>query len=452
MYEAGARVAEFSSQAKVANKQRCEDDRQSRFDSVMNKKESKIQSLKQQVRALKESNSRHEEDQRQSQIIIDELRVLVDTFQSRLDETRHTLIEMNQTRHQSDSTVNQKELDRYRTEVAVLTRALAVSAVETNTDGDVAISQAQQSLELEQLRSENERLRCMEAEMLAAQIRLREEDRLRNTLVEERVQGDAYRRKIETLERFQETLIQDRERSNSRCTELEETVGNLRSEHRMVLAQKDERISMLMQQTSELSQAVTSIEVSEKKQRQRVQELELILAQREASESSLRNEADTLRVSIAELDVEIRSLASSLTAETEANENLVNRLNRLELEKEKQGKELVIAQRREKDLRNDLEELVACKAELDQIRRMVFHLQNEVADRDSKIASLEQSRQLIRENMSLEIGRLSDEVSQMASTSASLSARYSQLERERDKIKSQLASETMTRLALLRPR
>ena len=411
--------------------------RGNRIDPMMARKEARMKSLTQQVQDLTEVNARLEEEQRQSKQIISELRVLVDTFQVKLDETRKSL---------KSPRINE-ELERYKMEVAVLTRALAVSSVDSCTDGDFAISQAQQSMEIEQLRNENERFRSMEAELLAVQLHARENEELRNTLVQERVKTDSLKHKVEALESFQSSIIEDRDRVKLRCDELEQTIGSLRTDNRNAARDLEQRLHSVSFQNTEYVQTITSLEISEKKQRQRVHELDRILAQRDMNEQASRSDSELLRKRVTELELKIRNLSASLTAEAEANEHLGNRLERIETEREKISKELVIARRREQDLRNDFDELLHCKSENEELRRTLFSLQHSVAEKESRILSLEHSREAIRESMSSEIDRLTDEVSHMTSTTASLTERYTQLERERNKIKSQLASETMAKLA-----
>ena len=443
MYEAGARAVEFAAQARKAHAERDEVDRQTRIDTIIAKKDCKIQNLVQQIRTLQDENIRLDAEQRESHTIIVELRDLIDGFQSRLEEVKQGVSISDKLE------AAQRETDRYRKETAILTRALAVSSVEAQTDSEAAVNQAQYLVELDQLREENNNLRVIESEVMASRIKVKDADDLRHAIAKERIEASLWMEKADALETLTVSLSGERDRWRSRCEELESAVGKLRSEQRLSRDHSQERISDILHANSQLKEEIAALEIRETKQRDRVSDLEQYLIKKEAIENSLKSEIECLRTCVTDLDNEIRSLAISLATEAEANQNLAARLERIEAERERLGRDLVIARRREEDLRRDYEELIKCKSENEALKKSNYLLQNNLAEKESKILGLEHSKHVIRESLSLEIGRLTDEVSHMASTSASLSDRYHQLEREKDKIKSQLAGETISRLGRL---
>ena len=443
MYEAGARAVEFAAQARKAHAERDEVDRQTRIDTIIAKKDCKIQNLVQQIRTLQDENIRLDAEQRESHTIIVELRDLIDGFQSRLEEVKQGVSISDKLE------AAQRETDRYRKETAILTRALAVSSVEAQTDSEAAVNQAQYLVELDQLREENNNLRVIESEVMASRIKVKDADDLRHAIAKERIEASLWMEKADALETLTVSLSGERDRWRSRCEELESAVGKLRSEQRLSRDHSQERISDILHANSQLKEEIAALEIRETKQRDRVSDLEQYLIKKEAIENSLKSEIECLRTCVTDLDNEIRSLAISLATEAEANQNLAARLERIEAERERLGRDLVIARRREEDLRRDYEELIKCKSENEALKKSNYLLQTNLAEKESKILGLEHSKHVIRESLSLEIGRLTDEVSHMASTSASLSDRYHQLEREKDKIKSQLAGETISRLGRL---
>jgi chromosome segregation ATPase len=445
MFGPEARSAEFAAKARKAHEERDEDERKGRIDSIVSKKDAKIQNLLQQISSLKEENARLETDQRDAQLIISELRDLVDACRAKIDQMKSewSLKDQLEAAH--------KETDRYRKETAVLTRALAVSSVEAQTDSEAAVSRAQILVELDQLREENERLRLIECEVMASRIRVQENEELRQTISKERTELDLLKEKSDALENLITSVGNERDRWKAKCEELEVSLGQVRSEHRLARDHSEERISEILHANAQLKQEIATLEISESKQRDRVYELEQYIIKKDAMENSLKSESDCLRTCVTDLDNEVRSLAVSLAAEAEANENLVARLERLEVERDKLGREVVIARRGGEEMKKNFNEMIRYKAENEDMKKTIFMLQNSIAERESKILALEHSKHVIRESLSLEIGRLTDEVSHMASTSASLSERYHQLEREKDKIKSQLAGETFSRLGRLYP-
>lgn len=459
MYKAGARTRDFSSKAREAKEERTAGDKQSKMETVLSRKDSKIQQLIQNIKSLKDKNSSLESEQRESRAVIEEMRQLVDLFQTKLDETKRSVLDASLRKHDEQLLINrlqgeletaQRDADQFRKEAAVLTRALAVSSMESQTDGLALMNEAQQLLNSEELNSELVRLKEIETKYKSVEVRLAEDDQLRSQLSQQRIDNDFLRHKLEAAESLHVSLVDDRERWQLRCDELEATLSKLETEVRQELDQRDECMQTLSIAKSQYEQDILSLEVSEKRLKQRVNELEGILLQRDAIEQSMNSETAALRNSVSELDTEVRSLAMSLSAEAEANSNLTNRLERVEADRERLVKELTVSRRRESDRTKELEELTGTKTHNDELRKIVFLLQNQIAEKDVKIATLEQSRAQLKETMGYEIVRLSDEVEYMTSTSASLTERYMQVAKEKDRMKSLLAHETMARLGPLR--
>ena len=459
MYKAGARTRDFSSKARQSNEERTADDKQSKLETVLSRKDAKIQQLIQNIKSLKEKNSLLESEQRESRTVIEEMRQLVDLFQSKLDETKRSVLDVSLRKHdeqllvyqlQAELETAQRDAEQFRKEAAVLTRALAVSSMESQTDGLALMNEAQELLDNEELHAELTRLKEIETKYKSVEVRLAEDEQLRAQLSEQRIENDFLRHKLEAAESLHVSLVDDRERWQLRCDELEATLAKLGAEVRQELDQRDECMQTLSMAKSQYEQDILSLELSEKRLKQRVSELEGILLQRDAMEQSLNSETAALRSSVSELDTEVRSLAVSLAAEAEANSNLAHRLEKVEADRERLVKELAVSRRRENERTKELDDLTATKTQNDELRKMVFLLQNQIAEKDVKIANLEQSRAQLKETMGSEIERLSDEVEYMASTSASLSERYMQVAREKDRMKSLLAHETMARLGPLR--
>jgi chromosome segregation ATPase len=390
------------------------------------------------LKTLKERNKQLESEHRESAALIAELKQLVDVFQRRLEETKRAV---------SDQQHMQRELEHYKKETIILTRALAVSSLE---ETDVLKDRADSLIDQEGLTEELQRLKEIEKQYQASILRLQEDEAIRQALSQERIQGDFLRRKIESLESLQVSVSEDRDRLQRRCDELEFAITDLRSERRAEREKLEECLRELSGFEAKHNHDSASMELSEKRMRQKIDELETILVQRDVAESALRSELASLRSSLSDLDSEVRSLAVSLASETEANDTLITRLDRVEQEREKLSRELIIVRRRESEKDKEVEEMAKVKILNDELKRTFLTLQHTLVEKENQISSLEHSKQLLRESMSLEIERLSGEVSHMASTSASLSEKYMQVAREKDRIKSVLATETMARLAPIR--
>ena len=387
------------------------------------------------LKTLKERNKQLESEHRESAALIVELKQLVDVFQRRLEETKRAV---------SDQQHMQRELEHYKRETIILTRALAMSSSEAT---DVLKDRADTLMDQEGLNEELKRLKEVEKQYNASIVRLEEEEAIRHALSQERIQNDFLQRKVESSESLQVSLSEDRDRLQHRCDDLEFGITELRSERRAEREKLEECLRELSGFEAKHKHDLASMELSEKRMRHRIEELETILVQRDVTESALRSELASLRSSLSDLDNEIRSLAVSLASETEANDTLITRLERVEQERDKLSRELIIVRRRECDKDKELEEMSKTKSVNDELKRTLLTLQHSLVDKENEIRSLEHSKEFLRESMSQEIERLSGEVSHMASTSASLSERYMQVAREKDRIKSVLATETMARLA-----
>ena len=416
---------------------------------------------------LVETNQRLEKEQAQARAIIEDLRGLVESFQAQLDETKQmhaaTLPEIpNASADQYIADLEEElrftraEADKFRRESMVLNRALAVTARDSGADGEFLLRQAEESLQVERLMIDVKRMDELEVELEhaykkleTADLQLKYDQELRSAVTALRVQNDELTQTLEAAESRHASTSEERDRYRRRCDELESIIARVHAEQREDRENATERIKQLTRVIGQLEHDMTGLDGREKTAKQRIVELEQVIIQRDARVRDQASEIATLRTAVQDLDNEIRNLATSLAAETEANENLSVRLERVEAEKLRVEHENYALRRKDKDLAEHVKELGRVKAENEGLKKSLYMLQSSVHERDLRITGLEQSRTVIRESMSLEIDRLNSELSHMASTSASLSERFLSVSKEKDKFKSLLASDTMTRLAPL---
>lgn len=420
----------------------------------------KSPSGKDRMKELVEKNARLEKEQLQARAIIEDLRDLVETFQTQLEDTKQV-----QAAISCGSTVDLphvaeleaelqkalRETEKFKRETAVLSRALAVSG-----DGDNLLRHAEDAMQLERLMAEVKRVDQLEVELEhayrkleSADLQLRHDHELRSAVTALRIDNDELSHRLEVAARHQCDLTEEKERYKRRCDELESITAKLHANQREDHVNATDRIKQLTRLIGQYEHDRTALDSREKTLKQKVIELEHMLLQRNAREQEYVSEISVLRSAVQDMDNEIRNLATSLAAESEANENLSARLERVEGEKSRMEQENLALRRKDKDLDQHMHELRELRHENEQMRKSLFMMQSNVHEKELRISGLEQSREVIRESMSLEIDRLNSEISHMASTSASLSERFLSVSKEKDRFKSLLATDTMHKLAPL---
>jgi chromosome segregation ATPase len=438
------------------------------FDLVLSKKDTKIhqlintnKDLKLEVKRLQIENEEARKEREESQILINELRGLAESFDRQLTaaKIRHSEIHTNMRAEEELGLLRvqyqaaKSEAEKYRKEANILTRALAVNTVEGGFDGETLLNRGQDQLVLDELRAEISRLKEIEDECISMQssvkqanIRLAEFSKIENDLGEERIDNDRLRHQVVIVEGRLVSLNEENDKLRDEISRLEDRISEEVGGRMKDVGERDSKFKESGRKIIELESSLSSIQVSEKRLKAKVKELESILSDRDVRVETLNLEALSLRSSVTGMDSEIRSLAASLAAETEANDNLVCRLERVEAELTRAMAELGTTKRREKENASRVSELEEQLVKYNSIRSELISTQAAVKDRDSKIRQLEESKELYRRSTSGELDRLKRELATASSHSHDLSEKCRSIAREKEKIKNLLANDTMTRI------
>jgi chromosome segregation ATPase len=188
------------------------------------------------------------------------------------------------------------------------------------------------------------------------------------------------------------------------------------------------------------------MQLTESRWKNKISELEQLLDESKKREEKSSSEVHALRETISSLDMEIRNLASSLAAESEANETLQIRLERVENEWNKNQLELSSLQRRDRDMSVELGNLNSTIIDNSQMKNELNRLTLLVAEKDRKISELANSKDLLKRSLGGEIQRLHAQLDYTNSRSTALVEKYERIVREKDKMKSLLANDTINRL------
>ena len=471
VFASEAKSVQFATTAKSANAKRNQAMKNSNFDSILSKKDAKIQQLikanNQMRMELKKSvgtTSALQADREEAQVLIEELRDVIDSFQCQLDEAKVAHSEMHVIMHaerelretlplvgglEAELAVARQEVEKYRKEAGILTRALAVNAVEAGADGEATLTRGQELWELDELRADVKRLSSVDTDLRNAQIanqhiqsKLEDMEDVHSRLTAERIENDRLRHELVAIQGRQVGLTEESGFLRGQISELETVIADRNAE----LSQMDEAMRTIERNNSLFQKDISSLEMSERRLQQRTTELEQLVAERDLRLHQSSSELASLRSLVTGLDCEIRSLASSLAAEADSNENLTARLSRVEDALSRSDSELATLRRRHKESGNSVRALLETRAENEDLKRQTFGLQSALREKESSLEELRNSRDVMKRTLSLEIQRLNGELAYLASTSASLTDKNILITKEKDKIKSLLATDTMTKL------
>ena len=394
---------------------------------------------------------------------LNELKSLIFEFEKKLGEAKiqkanmMSQAQIDQLLDQFETLVGELETARlesarYKREAGILTKALAEESKRDSSP--LSFEKRREELaELKKLHDEIERLRLVEIEHNSVktqfeilQKRQSEMRQYESDLIDERVMGDRLRHEKMAIENRMDTLIDENKRMKDRL----ETVTEELVESRKILnEERDKHADQLSELTianGSLQKAVAELQLVESRWKTRITELEKLLHESRNREEITQGELNALRSNLTGLDEEVRNLASSLSAETQANENLQSRLERVEGELRKSESELHSLRRRDKDISTELSSLGDTLSQNQQLKNEVTRLKLELTDRDRKISDMASSRDLVKRTMGGEIERLQGQLEYTTSRSAALVDKYERLVREKDKMKSLLAHDTMARM------
>ena len=344
------------------------------------------------------------------------------------------------------------ESARYKREAGILTKALADESRRDSSPKSIEIRR-EELVERKKLRDEIERLRVVEIEYNSIktqfEILQKRQEGMRqyeSELIDERVMVDRLRHEKTTIENRLDSLIDE---NRSLRNQLETTTSELVESRKILNEERDKHADQLSELTianGSLQKVVAESQLVESRWKTRISELEKLLQESRNREEITQGELNALRSNLTGLDDEVRNLANSLTAETQANENLQSRLERVETELRKSESELHSLRRRDKDISTELSSLGDTVSQNQQLRNEVARLKLELNDRDQKIQDMASSRDLMKRTMGGEIERLQVQLEYTTSRSAALVDKYERLVREKDKMKSLLAHDTIARM------
>ena len=434
---------------------------QSRAEGVVSKKDSKIRQLidtnnklKQELKRASESNASLEREKWEAQKLVDEMRTVIEQFQRQLEdatELRETVKTVESLEFELENL--QQESLRYKKQVGVLTRALAVTAVDSGMEGDALLSRGEESWreaelmgELEEFRRVKEELANAVQELEVAKLKLSDKERLENDLTCARVEADKLLHEILSLESRLRSVKEERERAESRAFELEQTCCELKLEAKQTQLRCEERLREYAKKSERVELDFVALESASDKYRVRVQELELLVEERDRREQATGCEISLMKAALADFDQEIRRLAASLSAEAESNENLSTRLTRVEGELEAANQTLAQLRRKIKDLESDVSEGHKAKSELEKTRHEKSKLESVLRNKEGRISELVSGKESVVKNFSIEVDRLSGELKLTKLEVSNLKDRCAHAVKERDRFKSLLASETLARM------
>jgi DNA repair exonuclease SbcCD ATPase subunit len=363
----------------------------------------------------------------------DQMEVLLDQFETIVGELE----------------VARLESARYKREAGILTKALEHDKRSSNSSSN----QQEELAERKKVRDEIERLRIIEHDhnSLKTQYEILERRRketrdYENELVEERVNSDRLRHEKSTVENKLDSVIDDNTKLKSR---LETVTDELIVSRKCLNEERDkhaDQLGELAMKNGSLQKAITELQMGESRWKLKVTELEKLLHDSRQREEVVQGELNALRSNITGLDEEVRSMANALAAETQANENLQSRLDRVEGELGKSESELITLRRRDKDISSELSTLGNAVGDNQQLKNEVARLKLELADRDRRVVDMASSRDLVKRTMGGEIDRLQVQLDYTTNRSAALVEKYERLVREKDKMKSLLANDTLARM------
>lgn len=343
------------------------------------------------------------------------------------------------------------ESARYKREAGILTRALSEDRRDCSPTS--LEKQRAEMIERKKLRDEIERLRIIEIEYnsLKTQFEINQKRQVetRNCeleLIDERVMVDRLMHEKTVVENRLDTVLEDNKNLKN---QLETVTGELIEARKNLNDDRDQHCDQISQLTitnNSLQKAIGEFQITESRWKSKISELEKLLQESKIREEKSQSDLIALRSNLTGLDDEVRNLASSLAAETGANENLQSRLDRVESELKKSQSEIVSLRRRDKDLSTEISTLESTVGENERLKSELAKAKNELAEKDLKLSEISNSRELIKRTMGGEIERLNVQLEFTTSRSSALVDKYEKLVREKDKMKSLLAHDTIARM------
>ena len=444
---------------------------------LISKKDAKIGALvgqtnraKAESRKLAAAAQRLLAERAEAEQLIGELREVVHAFEGQLGDAKifqadlgvnmHATVELEEAQLRRAAAEQQletalSELDKCKREIGILTRALASDP----DGGEQALVHGQAAFEhheADRLRAEMDAV-CEKNAQLQARVEqmgteLELADAVRAELSESTVHADKLRLQVVGLEGRFANAVNEVGGLKGELGSAQSEIGRLRKEHKQTVAGLEDRIAGLMGVNKKFESAVDTLEAVEVNLTRRVAELEEILEHRDSAIAEYQTELSVLRSNVVGLDAEVRSLATSLEAESESNENLAARLGKVEAELERVVHENQVLKKRNEHHEATSAQLTVSQAKIEQLSRELLVLKSVVAEKEALVQELEQTRELVKSTLSGEIQRLSSQLENACAKSEVLAGRYSALSRESDQVKSLLASDTMARVGRILPK
>jgi chromosome segregation ATPase len=391
---------------------------------------------------------------------LEELRKLLIEYERKLNEAKLKQSqsipqsELEEVLNKFESLVSELELAklesaRYKNEADELARQLEIhkrGKSDLLSRSTSSPDEFDSRMELERLRGIEIELQTVKNEYEILKIQNAEKKFQNDELITARLELDKLRHDKEMIGKRLELLSSENDRLKK---DLDKRGLELIEARKAVTIEQDkysERVGELTVVQGTLQSALTDMQLTESRWKNKISELEQLLDESKKREEKSSSEVHALRETISSLDMEIRNLASSLAAESEANETLQIRLERVENEWNKNQLELSSLQRRDRDMSVELGNLNSTIIDNSQMKNELNRLTLLVAEKDRKISELANSKDLLKRSLGGEIQRLHAQLDYTNSRSTALVEKYERIVREKDKMKSLLANDTINRL------
>jgi len=384
-----------------------------------------------------------------------ELREMMNIYEKRLNEARIKQsqsvpqAEMNSLLDQFESLVSEletakSESARYKFEAEKL--SLALSSARAGVEGVSLDSPNAMRLELERLRTIELEYQALKTEHEILDKKYCEKVFQKDELLNARLEVDKLTHEKSMVEKRLVVMSTENERLKEQLDKVSLEVIDARKNLNVERDKYAAKVGELTISQGTLQTTVADMQMTESRWKNKISEMETMLEESRKREEKSQNEAHALRGTISGFDEEIRNLATSLAAESEANETLQIRLERVENELNKSQLDISNFQKRDRNMSLELNNMSVTAADNSELRAEINRLTFELGDRDKKISEISNSRDLLKRSLGGEIQRLHAQLDYTNSRSSALVEKYDKLVREKDKMKSLLANDTITRL------
>jgi chromosome segregation ATPase len=396
------------------------------------------------IRQLEQENNRLKSESEEGARHVCELRKIVLEFDAQLEEARLEFANMSRLSVELERA--RDESARYSREVGILTRALAVHSVEAGVDGESALARASAEWDLDQVKHELDRLRGIE-DMFSEVTRQNVEMKKVVTDLESRqVENLQIRLHHDTVSQANKQLLDKNDSLTRELTRVKDSISELETRLRISMSAKSEEESRNRILTSRVNDLSRELDESRTELKE-MSKVKKKVSELSTHESELNSALETAKSTITQLESDIVRLNASLQAEVDAAATVTCRVEKLETELHRC--------RTDRDkFKNRIEELEICvsdhsavAATNEVLRRELFELENECTDKDERIAQLVSARDIQKQCMSAEIQRLSEQLEVTLQRSHEMTTKYAKISKEKDRIKSLLAKDTMSRLS-----